>query len=312
MHRGTGIELIHVVHSVIAAPSYGQVQALDQTLLAVGRSVLTDAADRMRPRLRDKVPLSTELLIGPVAATIADRAGSRDLVVLERRAPQRLDRLLTMSISTRVAAHAAVAVVVVPPDWVPANGALPVTVGIDRADPVGQVEAAAAYAATHDLDLTVLFAMWLAEPYQDTVFVNHTRRQWTREAETGLLLGLKKLDLDGTRLKPNMVLPGTDARDPECDDVIAERTLAVLRDCVPAAVPGIVFLSGGQSEQQATARLDALNRRTPQPWKLSFSFGRALQAPVLRAWKGDGGRRDLAQRALLERAALNGAARYGT
>ena len=124
-------------------------------------------------------------------------------------------------------------------------------------------------------------------------------------------LARHRVELDGTLLKPNMVLPGTGSLDPAGDDVIAERTLAVLRDCVPAAVPGIVFLSGGQTEQQATARLDALNRRTPQPWELSFSFGRALQAPVLRAWQGDEGQRAVAQEVLLERAALNGAARHG-
>ena len=199
LSRGTGVELVHVVHSAIALPSYqGQVQSLDQALLAVGRSVLTDAADRMRSRLCGEVPLSTELLAGPVAATVADRAGSRDLVVLERRAPQRLERFLTMSVSTRVAARATVPVVVVPPDWVPPDDALPVTVGVDHAaDPVGQVEAAAAYAVAQGRDLTVLFAMWLAEPYQDTIFVNHTRRQWTQEADAELRLGLEKLDVPG-------------------------------------------------------------------------------------------------------------------
>jgi fructose-bisphosphate aldolase class I len=94
-------------------------------------------------------------------------------------------------------------------------------------------------------------------------------------------------------------------------DEIAEATIRVLRETVPSAVPGIVFLSGGQSDEQATARLDAINRRVPQPWELSFSFGRALQAPVLRAWAGDDANRNAAHTALLHRAALNGAARHG-
>lgn len=199
LRRGTGVELLHVVHSVIALPSYqGQVLELDQALLEVGRSVLADAAERMGPLLRGEVPLSTELLVGPVAATIAHRGETRDLVVLERRAPQHLERLLTMSVSTRVAAHTTAPVVVVPQGWVPAAADLPVTVGIDRpSDPLGQVETAASYAALHGRDITVLFAIWLAEPYQDVVFVNHTRRQWTHEADSELRLALEKLDDPG-------------------------------------------------------------------------------------------------------------------
>jgi fructose-bisphosphate aldolase class I len=81
---------------------------------------------------------------------------------------------------------------------------------------------------------------------------------------------------------------------------------------VPASVPGVVFLSGGQSPEEATRRLDALNRQAPQPWQLSFSYGRALQQPVLHAWAGHAGNRAAAQAALVHRAALNGAARYGT
>jgi fructose-bisphosphate aldolase class I len=81
---------------------------------------------------------------------------------------------------------------------------------------------------------------------------------------------------------------------------------------VPAAVPGIVFLSGGQSDEQATANLDAMNRTGPQPWELSFSLGRAHQAPVLRAWAGADDHAPAAQAALLHRAAMNGAARQGS
>lgn len=117
--------------------------------------------------------------------------------------------------------------------------------------------------------------------------------------------------LEASLLKPNMVLPGAQCRIPASDDEIADRTITTLRQVVPAAVPGLVFLSGGQSDQQATSRLDAMNRRGPQPWQLGFSFGRALQAPVLRTWSGEHANTPAAQKALLHRARLNGAARSG-
>jgi fructose-bisphosphate aldolase class I len=121
--------------------------------------------------------------------------------------------------------------------------------------------------------------------------------------------------LEGTLLKPNMVVPGAAAPGSADDDEIARTTVEVMRRSVPAAVPGIVFLSGGMTARQATARLNAINAialASPQPWELSFSFGRALQEPVLRAWAGDDRHRDEAQAALRHRAALNGAARHGT
>jgi len=124
-------------------------------------------------------------------------------------------------------------------------------------------------------------------------------------------LGRHKVVLEASLLKPNMVVPGEDSPDQVGLDDIAAATISVLRRTVPAAVPGIVFLSGGQSDTDATARLDALNRRVRQPWQLSFSFGRALQAPVLRAWAGEDANRPAAQSALLHRAAMNGAARHG-
>jgi fructose-bisphosphate aldolase class I len=125
-------------------------------------------------------------------------------------------------------------------------------------------------------------------------------------------LARHRVVLEASLLKPNMVLPGKDGTGPAAPGDVAEATIAALRQAVPVAVPGIVFLSGGQSDEEATANLDALNRAAPQPWQLSFSFGRALQAPVLRAWAGDGTHRDAARAALLHRAALNGAARRGT
>ncbi|MGZ5416325.1 MAG: class I fructose-bisphosphate aldolase [Nocardioides sp.] len=125
-------------------------------------------------------------------------------------------------------------------------------------------------------------------------------------------LAAHRVVLEGSLLKPSMVLSGKDCPVQASVDEIAEATLAVLRQAVPAAVPGVVFLSGGMTDEQATERLNAMNARGPQPWQLSFSFGRALQGPVLRAWAGDDAKRDAAQAALLHRARLNGAARHGT
>ena len=125
-------------------------------------------------------------------------------------------------------------------------------------------------------------------------------------------LARHRVVLEASLLKPNMVLSGKDCPVQAGLDEVADATIAVLRETVPAAVPGIVFLSGGMSDEDATARLDAMNRRDSQPWELSFSFGRALQAPVLRAWGGDEANRGAAQSALLHRAALNGAARNGS
>jgi len=88
--------------------------------------------------------------------------------------------------------------------------------------------------------------------------------------------------------------------------------VACLRDHVPASVPGIVFLSGGQSDEAATAHLNAMNRLGDAPWQLSFSYGRALQAPALKAWKGEAANGPAAQRAFHHRARLNGAARSGS
>lgn len=124
-------------------------------------------------------------------------------------------------------------------------------------------------------------------------------------------LDAHRVVLEATLLKPNMVLPAKDCPIQATDGEIADATIRVLRRCVPAAVPGIVFLSGGMSDEQATSRLNALNQRGPQPWELSFSFGRALQAPVLRAWAGDGDNREAAQAALAHRARLNSEARHG-
>ena len=121
----------------------------------------------------------------------------------------------------------------------------------------------------------------------------------------------QRVDFTGTLLKPNMVLSGYDASSRAGVDEVAEATLEVLRRHVPAAVPGIVFLSGGQTDEDATAHLSAMNKRGPHPWQLSFSYGRALQAPALKAWVGKPENVEAAQRAYYHRAKMNGAARTG-
>jgi fructose-bisphosphate aldolase class I len=121
-----------------------------------------------------------------------------------------------------------------------------------------------------------------------------------------------RVRLDGILLKPNMVLSGSDCPIQAGVAQVAEATLACLGDHVPASVPGIVFLSGGQSDEAATAHLDAMNRLGGAPWELSFSYGRALQAPALKAWKGEAANGPAAQRAFFNRARLNGAARSGS
>jgi fructose-bisphosphate aldolase, class I len=113
-------------------------------------------------------------------------------------------------------------------------------------------------------------------------------------------------------LKPNMVLSGYGASDQASHDEVAEHTLRCLRRHVPAAVPGIVFLSGGQTDEDATANLNAMNALGPHPWELSFSYGRALQAPALKAWVGDAAKVEAAQKAFYRRAKFNGAARSGS
>ena len=121
-----------------------------------------------------------------------------------------------------------------------------------------------------------------------------------------------RVHLPGMLLKTNMVLSGSDAPDRAGAEEVAESTIRCLRDTVPPEVPGIVFLSGGQGDVEATAHLDAMNRRGPHPWELSFSYGRALQAPSLQAWGGEEANTADAQKALAHRAGMNGLARSGS
>lgn len=118
---------------------------------------------------------------------------------------------------------------------------------------------------------------------------------------------------EGMLLKPNMVLPGKESPEQAGIEEVAKATLRCLKRYVPAAVPGIVFLSGGQSDEAATAHLDAMNRLAGDntPWRLSFSYGRALQAPALKAWRGSDANVKAAQQAYFQRAKCNGAATRG-
>ncbi|MCX8230499.1 MAG: fructose-bisphosphate aldolase class I [Alphaproteobacteria bacterium] len=124
-------------------------------------------------------------------------------------------------------------------------------------------------------------------------------------------LYLHNVRLEGTVLKPNMVVAGnTCSHQPDVTEV-ADRTLEALRRHVPSAVPGIAFLSGGQSEEGATAHLNAMNAHGAQPWELTFSYGRALQQSTLQAWKGSSSNVAVAQRTFLHRARMNSLARTG-
>ncbi|MDD9330048.1 MAG: fructose-bisphosphate aldolase class I [Bartonella sp.] len=116
--------------------------------------------------------------------------------------------------------------------------------------------------------------------------------------------------LEGMILKPNMVIDGKDARKASVDEV-AEKTVRVLKQTVPAAVPGIAFLSGGQSDEEATAHLSAMNSLGLLPWKLTFSYGRALQVAALKAWSGKAEQSAAAQKAFYHRARMNHLAALG-
>jgi fructose-bisphosphate aldolase class I len=122
----------------------------------------------------------------------------------------------------------------------------------------------------------------------------------------------QRVDIFGTLLKPNMVLSGYEASDRASHEDVAEWTLKCFYKHVPAAVPGIVFLSGGQSDEDATAHLNAMNAKGSHPWQLSFSYGRALQSPALKAWGGKPENFEAGQRAYYHRAKMNSAARTGT
>ena len=144
---------------------------------------------------------------------------------------------------------------------------------------------------------------------------NHTIERSAEVSESVLrevfvALYRHKVELTQMILKPSMVTPGKENPKASPEEV-ATATLRVFHRAVPAAVPGICFLSGGQTPEEATANLNAMNSMGPQPWELSFSYGRALQEPAQKAWAGDLANGPDAQAAMLKRARLNGAARLG-
>jgi fructose-bisphosphate aldolase class I len=144
----------------------------------------------------------------------------------------------------------------------------------------------------HDIETCEAVTEWvLKEVYQQLYYAN--------------------VPLEKTILKPNMVISGMKCPKRASREEVAERTVKVLKRCVPPAVPGIAFLSGGQSDEDATAHLSLMNQLGPLPWKLSFSYGRALQAAALKAWAGKPENVAAGQRAFSHRAQMNGAASLG-
>ena len=129
--------------------------------------------------------------------------------------------------------------------------------------------------------------------------------------ETFQQLYYQRVKLDGMVLKPNMVIAGKKSPKQASVEEVAEKTVKLLKECVPAAVPGIAFLSGGQSDEEATAHLDAMNKLGGLPWNLTFSSGRALQHAPQTAWKGKTENVAAAQRAFAHRARMNGLAALG-
>ena len=144
----------------------------------------------------------------------------------------------------------------------------------------------------HDIDRCAEVTEWvLKEVYQELYY--------------------NRVTLEQTILKPNMVIAGKKAKNRAGVEEVAEKTVKVLKACVPAAVPGIAFLSGGQSDEEATAHLDAMNRIGDLPWRLTFSYGRALQAAPQKAWSGKSENVAAAQRAFVHRAMMNSLAARG-
>jgi fructose-bisphosphate aldolase class I len=124
-------------------------------------------------------------------------------------------------------------------------------------------------------------------------------------------LHVAKVNLEGMVLKPNMVVPGQKSGTRASVEEVAQKTIKALKATVPPAVPGVAFLSGGQSDEEATAHLSAMNAMFDVPWKLTFSYGRALQAAALKAWGGKAANLKAAQAAFAHRARMNGLAATG-
>jgi fructose-bisphosphate aldolase class I len=144
----------------------------------------------------------------------------------------------------------------------------------------------------HDADRCAMISEWVLK----TVFEQ---------------LYYQRVALEGMVLKPNMIVPGKKSAKRASVEEVADKTLRVLKACVPASVPGIAFLSGGQSDEDATAHLDAMHRMGPLPWHVSFSYGRALQHAPQTTWSGKSENVAAAQRAFNHRAMMNGLAALG-
>jgi fructose-bisphosphate aldolase, class I len=144
----------------------------------------------------------------------------------------------------------------------------------------------------HDIDRCVEVTTWVLKETFQALFFN-------------------RVALEGMVLKPNMVVPGKKSKKRASVGEVAEKTLRVMRACVPAAVPGIAFLSGGQSDEDATAHLDAINKMGALPWRVTFSYGRALQHAPQTTWSGKSENVAAAQRAFTHRAMMNGLATLG-
>lgn len=145
---------------------------------------------------------------------------------------------------------------------------------------------------THDIDRCVEVTTWVLKETFQELFYN-------------------RVALEGIVLKPNMAVPGKQSAKKASVQEVAEKTVKMLKECVPGAVPGIAFLSGGQSDEEATAHLDAMNRQGHLPWALTFSYGRALQHAPQKAWSGKAENVAAAQRAFSHRAKMNGLAARG-
>ncbi len=144
----------------------------------------------------------------------------------------------------------------------------------------------------NDIDTTYAVTEWvLKETFQQLYYLN--------------------VALEGIVLKPNMIVPGKKAAKQASVDEVAEKTIRVLKACVPSAVPGIAYLSGGQSDELATAHLSRMNQIGGFPWKMTFSYGRALQAAPQKAWSGKTENVAAGQAAFLHRARMNGLASLG-
>jgi len=144
----------------------------------------------------------------------------------------------------------------------------------------------------HDIDRCVEVTTWVLKETFQELFYN-------------------RVPLEGIVLKPNMAVPGKKSAKKASVQEVAEKTVKMLKNCVPGAVPGIAFLSGGQSDEEATAHLDAMNKIGNLPWALTFSYGRALQHAPQKAWSGKSENVPAAQSAFAHRAKMNGLAALG-